>query len=386
MGTVPNGTEIGCGYYNRMVMKIYEVSSNADLDKFVCYPFALYKGDENFVPPIIKNEKSRIKLLAANETEIISKYWYAGDKGKVKGRIAAHYRKNDPKGEAKFSNFDSEKDTNISALLLSVAEAWAKKQGATKIHGPLGLTSFDKSGVLVEGYSYLPTIYSCYNKDYYDHLLISSGYTKEYDWVEYLIKVPDSMPDKIIRGSKLVRNRYKVGLIGANSVRSIRKYNGQILEVLNAAYQSLDNFTTLGKTEFDEIFDEFAKVIVPDLTAFVKNSSGELIGFGIALPSFSKAFIKAKGKLFPFGFIHFNKAKRNNDTVDFLLIAIRPEYQSKGVHAPIFEKIIDSLHKRNIRFIESTKELENNYKVQNLWHDYDYKQHKRSRCYHKVLK
>ncbi len=366
-------------------MEIYEVNNNTDIEKFVRYPFVLYKGDGNFVPPIIKSEKSKIKVLLANEKEIISKYWYAEDKGKVRGRIAAHYLKNNEKGEAKFSFFDSEKDANVSALLFSVAETWVKKQGAKKIHGPLGLTSFDKSGVLVEGFSYLPTAYSCYNKDYYDRLLTSSGYTKEYDWVEYSIEVPDSMPAKIIRGSKLVRNRYKVGLIEANSVRSIRKYKGQILEILNEAYKSLDNFIKLDKTKFDEIFDEFVKVIVPDFTALIKNQSGGLIGFGIVLPSFSKALINAKGKLFPFGFIHFNKAKKNNDTVDFLLIGIKPEYQGKGVHALIFEKIIKSMHNRNICFIESTKELENNHNVQNLWHDYNYKQHKRSRCYYKEL-
>ncbi|MBQ4206423.1 MAG: GNAT family N-acetyltransferase, partial [Bacteroidales bacterium] len=107
--------------------------------------------------------------------------------------------------------------------------------------------------------------------------------------------------------------------------------------------------------------------------------------FGVALPSLSKAMQKANGSLFPFGFIHLLRALKHNDTIDLLLIAIDEEYQNKGVNAMIFDQFAKGIKKNGIKYIESTRELEDNTTVQNLWRYLEHKITKRARVFMKKL-
>lgn len=365
-------------------MIIKKVNTKNEVLNFVKFPLKLYKGNDFFVPSLIAAEKRKIlQIIKNNRKNFNAAFWYIEDKNKVCGRIAAFMQKQINPLVAKFSLFDCINDESAVKLLFSKVEEWAKNQGATAIHGPLGLTSFDKSGILIEGFNQIPTGFSCYNYEYYSELLEKNGFIKEFDWVEYLIKVPDKVPEKIIKGSELVKRRYGLQLIEANTVSEIKKYKDKIHKILNEAYSGLNGFVQLTNYQFDEIFNEFSKIIVPDFTALIQNSDGELIGFGLAIPSLSKVLIKAKGRLFLFAFWHIICEKTN--TADLLLIAIKPEYQNKGGNALIFNKIIQSFIDWNIKYVESTKELENNSQIQNLWQDYEYKQHKRSRCYMKHL-
>ena len=89
--------------------------------------------------------------------------------------------------------------------------------------------------------------------------------------------------------------------------------------------------------------------------------------------------------MLPFGFIRILYALRNNDTVDTLLIAVKKDYQKKGVNGIIFNDIINVLIRKGITNIESNRELEDNIKINNLWNKFEYRQHKRTRCFVKKL-
>ena len=123
----------------------------------------------------------------------------------------------------------------------------------------------------------------------------------------------------------------------------------------------------------------------PGYVSIILNEKDDVVAFGIVMPSLAKALKKAEGKLFPFGFLHILYALHYNDTVDMLLIGVRPDYQNKGVHALIFSKIGQTFIRNGIKQVETTRELENNHKVQQLWAGYEVRQHKRARCYRKEL-
>ena len=123
----------------------------------------------------------------------------------------------------------------------------------------------------------------------------------------------------------------------------------------------------------------------PDFVSIVVNHDDEPVAFGLVMPSLAKALKKANGKLYPLGFMRLLWALRFNDTVDMLLIGVRPDYQNKGLHALLFEKIFGTMKRRGIKQVETTRELENNLKVQQLWAGYETRQHKRARCYIKNL-
>lgn len=118
----------------------------------------------------------------------------------------------------------------------------------------------------------------------------------------------------------------------------------------------------------------------------ITEESGELVGVGITLPSMSRALQKSRGKLFPFGWWHMLKALRGkNNVIDLMLVAIKPEYQSKGVNALLFADLIPAFIQNGYEYAESNPELEVNQKVQSQWQYFDTTQHKRRRAYKKSL-
>jgi len=110
-----------------------------------------------------------------------------------------------------------------------------------------------------------------------------------------------------------------------------------------------------------------------------------VVAFGITMPSLSRALQKSKGKLLPFGFIHLLKAMKNNPDIDLYLTAVRPDMQNKGVNAMLMNEINQIYVKNKISRVESNPELESNQKIQAQWRFFNYRQHKRRRCYVKDL-
>ena len=106
---------------------------------------------------------------------------------------------------------------------------------------------------------------------------------------------------------------------------------------MNSTYSHLYGFTPLTRAQIDYYIKMYISMLNLDFLNLVVDESDELIGMGVVMPSLSKALQKAQGRLFPFGFIHLIKAlKTKNPVCDFLLIAVRKDYQNKGVNAVIF--------------------------------------------------
>jgi len=110
-----------------------------------------------------------------------------------------------------------------------------------------------------------------------------------------------------------------------------------------------------------------------------------VVAFGITMPSLTRAMQKAGGRLFPLGFIHLLRALKKNDCADLYLIAVKPEYQGKGVNAVVINHINEVFIQHGIRKVESNPELEDNHRVQGQWKHFNARQHKRRRCYIKHL-
>jgi GNAT superfamily N-acetyltransferase len=124
------------------------------------------------------------------------------------------------------------------------------------------------------------------------------------------------------------------------------------------------------------------------MITLIVDENDQLVGAGLSMPSLSKALQKAKGKLFPFGWYHLAKVlymHQYGDCLDLLLVAVKPEYQNKGVNALLFYDLIPAYAKSGFRYAESNVELETNDKVQAQWSYFDHKVHKRRRAFIKEI-
>jgi len=373
-----------------MNIEIREIEYPKDLVKFIRFQEKLYKDHPMYIPPIRKSELKTLDLKINPVGEFCeAKYWLAYQDRKIVGRIAGiinhRYNEKVNKKLARFGWLDFIEDNQVLQALLNTAESWAREKGMEYIHGPLGFTSFDASGVLVEGFDEMPTSFAHYNYPYYDKMLKKNGYEKEIDWIEFRIKVPEKVPEKIPRLAKLIEKRYGLKEVELKSKADILKYVDDVFKILNAAYEDLFAFNKLSPAQMEILKKEYLSILQPDYCSFVINSENELVAFGITTPSLAHALQRAKGKLYPFGIFKVFKALKKNTVADLLLIGVRPDYRDKGLVVFLFRKIMTSFIKNGIKYVETTRELEHNNRVQQLWSNYEYRQHKRARCYIKKI-
>ena len=369
-----------------MNILIKEVKTKKELRKFVAFPYKLYKGNKYWIPPL-KNDEFNIldkeKNPAFNFCDV--KLWLAYENEEVVGRIAGiiNYRYIE-KWENKYARFgwiDFVDDENVSKALLETMEKWAKENGMEAVHGPLGFTDLDREGMLIEGFEELGTIATIYNYPYYSKHLEKYGYSKDVDWIEFEVRVPEKVPEKIERIANIVKKKYKLSALKTKSSKDLKPYTKEIFKVLNDAFEHLYGFVPLTEKQIENYIKQYIGIIPHKYISIILDESGKIAAFGITMPSLSKAFQKAKGRLLPFGSIHVLKALKHNNLVDLYLVAVRPDFQGKGINTLLFKDLIQTYIEHKIERAETNIELENNTKVQAQWKFYDRRQHKRRRCF-----
>jgi hypothetical protein len=373
-----------------MAIEIVEVSNKKQFNAFLDLPYRLYKDHKYFVPPLRFDDAATLnkeKNPAFDYCE--AKYWLAYKDGKVVGRIAGilnnAYIEKWKNKYLRFGWIDFENDIEIARALIGAVEHWAKELGLTAVHGPMGFTDLDHEGMLIEGFDQLGTMASLYNYAYYPELIQELGYVKQTDWVEFRINLTNGIPEKIGRVADIVEKRMGLTIVKAKSAKEILPYAKPIFDLINAEYADLFGVTTLTEKQIAYYTKMYFGFMRTDFVSLILDKDGKLAAFGLTMPSLSLALQKAKGSLFPFGFIHILMAMRKNDTADFLMIATRKELQEKGVNSLIMRELYTSYSKYGIKYCETNHELEDNTKVQKTWKDFDAIQHKRRRCFIKHL-
>jgi len=370
---------------------IREVKSRRDLRRFVHFPNALYRDNPYYVPTLERGDLNALDPKKNHAFDFCEgRYWLALDpSGQIVGRIAGiinrQYNKKTGVDYARFGFMDFIDDDEVVDALFDTVETWAREKRKTEMNGPLGFLEFDTSGVLVDGYDVLPTAYGKYNYPYYEKQLLRRGYRKDTDWIEVRKLLPDDIETRFHRASELIAARYGLHQDDFHSKREMVACFSESIEVLNSAYGNLHGFSELTPEQVGDLERQFVPNLNPEFVSVLRDKNERVVAFGIAMPSLSKALQKCHGKLFPFGFIHILYAIRHNDTIDTLLIAIRDEYRDKGLNAMIFDKLSHAAARYGIRYLESTRQLEDNLNVQNMWNRFETISTKRARCYVKDL-
>jgi len=377
-----------------MSIEIKKVSSKKELKKFIRFNYELYKDNPYSVPDLYDDmlgtfDKNKNAAFAYCDAD----FFLAYKEGKLVGRVAALINQKANKiwneKTVRFGWIDFYDDIEISKALLETVEKWGKERGMKKIQGPLGFTDFDAEGMLVDGFDQLSTMATIYNYPYYPVHLKELGFEKDVDWVEFKIYIPDAIPEKHKRISEIIQKKYDLKIMKYTSGKKIAEDYGQaIFELMNEAYQPLYGFAPLSQQQIDQYVKMYLPIVDLRMVTLITDSSDRLVAVGLSMPSLSEALQKAKGKLFPFGWFYLLKAlffKKRAKMLDLLLVAVKPEYQNKGVNALLFADLIPIYKKLGFQYAESNPELELNDKVQAQWTYFNTEQHKRRRAFTKKL-
>jgi GNAT superfamily N-acetyltransferase len=373
-------------------MEIYlkEVTSRKELKSFAHFPFSLYRGNPFWVPSLVQDELNTLRWDVNPAFEYCeARYWLAYKDGRIVGRVAAilnhrHIEKWDQK-YMRFGWIDFIDDHTVSAALIGAVESWAREKGMQAVHGPLGFTNMDHAGMLVEGFDELATMATIYNYPYYPQHLERLGYAKHTDWMEYELTISPEPNETIARIADLSLRRYKLHFLEIAKKKELLPYTRELFKLYNEEYRNLYSAVPLTEAQIESAIKQYFGLISPKFVPVVLDEHGGMVAFGIVMPSLSRALQRSGGRLFPFGFIHLLRALRRNDRADLYLVAVKGEYQGKGVNAIMMDRIHRLFLKLGIQKIETNPELEWNTNVQGQWKYYQKRQHKRRRAFIKFL-
>lgn len=373
------------------MVTIKEVITKKDLKQFVLFPFELYKGSKYWVPPIIKEELEsfdKSKNPAFDNAEVW--FYLAYKENKVVGRIAviANWQEINTQNlkKIRFGWFDFIDDLSVSQSLLEKAFEKGKEKNLVYAEGPMGFSNMDKVGVLTKGFDRLGSMITWYNYAYYQQHFEKHGFTVEKEFIESEFSFDNVQnPEVFYRAEKIVKEKYQLRQLNFTKSKDIEPYVNKMFDLFNRSYASLSSFVAVTEKQKEFFKKKYIGLINPEYIKFIVDKDDNLVAFSIVMTSFSEALKKSKGKLFPFGFLHFVRAKKKADTVLFYLIGIAPEYQNKGLNAIIFKEYFETFKKYGVKKCQLTPILSDNYALQNLWKNFDPKVFARRRTYKKNL-
>jgi ribosomal protein S18 acetylase RimI-like enzyme len=367
-------------------LRIKKVTTNHDLKRFVSFPFKLYRGNRFWVPPLNFDEINTLRKDKNPAFEYCeAEYWIAYRDSTPVGRIAGIINhKESERWNTRLTRFgwiDFVDDPEVSGMLTETVKEWGRSKGMTGLHGPLGFTDMDPEGMLMEGFDQIGSMSSIYNFPYYNDHMERLGFRKATDWVQFEIKVPDVIPEKVERMTRIVLQKYDLHLLKPRKAKEIRPYAAKMFTMYNEAFHDLYGFTALSKAQMDNYTRQYFGFIRAEFVSLVIDTSDEVVGFGITMPDLALALQKANGRLFPFGLFHLLRAMRKNDTIHMYLIGVRPDYQGKGVLALVYHELTRAYIDAGIKITRTHPQLEENLKAISIWKNYDGRVNIRRRCW-----
>lgn len=374
-------------------IEIRKVSTNKEMDDFIHVVDHIYKGCEQYVPDLESGIRDTFNPqkndgLKFTKLQPFVAYKNGEPAGRILGIINQRSNKKWNVENVRFSMIEFIDDEDVSRGLLKAVERWGIENDMDAIQGPLGITDYDKEGMLIEDFDKIGSISMTYNPEYYPRHMELMGYRKQIDWVQVHIDIPKETPAKYARVAEYCRTAMGLRVIKTTNKALLGELGQEAFRVFNAAYSGIFGFTEFTPEQAYEVIDKYIRMIDKDLLPIIVDSDNKVVGLAVTMGSISKAMQKAKGRLLPFGWYHLLKALywKHEDNAEMLLIAVRPDYQGLGVNAMFFDDLIPIYNRKGFKWAETGPQLEDNIRELTQWKPLNPKFVKRRRCYIKELR
>lgn len=280
--------------------------------------------------------------------------------GRIMGII--HHRYNELHNEktVRFYNLDCQNETGVAHALITYIENWGRSYGMNKIIGPFGFSDKDPQGFQIEGLEFLPVLATPTNPTYLPEIVAQLGYEKEVDCVSYQMDIPKKIPATYLEIYNRMTSRSTLKVIEFTSKRGLKPYILPVLQLVNEAYAPIFGFTPMSEEEMKKFAAQYLPILDPEFVKVVVEDTGRLIAFVVATPEMSKGIQKAKGRIFPIGFLFILLAMRKTKQLNLLLGAVKESYRRTGVSVLLGKALLETAQKRGFEMMDSHLILETN--------------------------
>jgi hypothetical protein len=354
-----------------MPITVTKVANGRDLDAFIRVPFDIFRGDQNWVPPLEMDLRGRLDKKANPFFEHGDGDLFVAREGEnVVGRITAQIDRSHVERHGEkvgfFGFFDAPDRPDVAKALLEAAEAWNREKGMEKIRGPYSLNIWEELGMLVEGFDTPPMIMMPHNLPYYGALVEGAGYVKAKDFFAWRYTVGD-VTGRARRGADEARQLPEVKIRPVdmgNFAREIRI----VMDIFNDAWSENYGFVPLTEAELVKTAKDLKMLVDPEICIMLE-IDGEPAAFAIAIPNVNEIIGDLGGKLFPFGLVKllWRLKVRRTKTARLMLLGIRKKYRHVkkygGLSFLLYTEMNDRGKKRGYEWGELSWTVEDNHPV-----------------------
>jgi len=345
---------------------IIPVRDKKALERFIKLPWAIYKDNPYWVPPLIDEEKKLFDrdIHPFHKHAEVELFLALDNKGNPAGRVASivnHNHVNCHNEKAGFFGFLETIDSpEVCKALLDAAKKYLKEHGMEKMRGPASFSSNEQWGLLVEGFDSSPVIMMPYNPQYYEKLLLGYGLAKSKDLLAYYVDQSIKLPDKSARIAERIMARKEI-VIRNPDMKNFKKEIDIIKEIYNKAWQHNWGAIPLTDEEMDYMAKDFKAILDPELL-FIATVDGKPAGFSMAIPDYAPVLKKLNGKLSPLGIMKLlwhtkvKKIKR----LRLITMGVVPEYQKRGIDVIFYMETVKHSRLKGYKDAELSWILEDN--------------------------
>lgn len=375
------------------MVKVKQVHDRRTMNDFVHIVDSIYGNCPQYVPDLESDVRKLFNSrknpgLEFSDIQAFVAYQNEQPVGRVVGIVNGKANQKWKVRNVRFSMIEFIDDMTVSSALLKAVEEWGKTKGMDALQGPLGITDFDKEGMLVEDFDMVGSMNTIYNPDYYPRHMEAYGLAKEVDWLQVRIDIPQDIPARYARVAQYAREQIGLRVVKL-TVKEVFQlgYGKKVFALLNECYQPIFGFSTLSEKQMNTFINKYLRLIDLNLIPVILNDRQEVVGVAITMGSLSMAMQKAGGRLLPMGWYHLLKALKwkREDHVEMLLIAVRPDYQGLGVNAMFFNDLIPIYNNYGFKWAETGPQLEDNVRELSQWKPLHPQFVKRRRCYKKNI-
>jgi hypothetical protein len=370
-------------------VEIIPVTTRHEMKQFIRLPWAIYRGDPYWVPPLIVDLKESLDRTKHPFFEHSSAdFFLARQNSQWVGRIAAIQNNNHNsfhhENTAFFGFFESVNEKDVALALLNRVAQWALDRGMTQLRGPMNYSTNEITGVLIEGFDSPPCIMMAHNPDYYSGLIEAAGFEKAMDLYAWERKTEDALNPKIVRVAEKVLNESGI------RVRSIdMKHFPREVEIIRRIYNDAwsDNwgFVPMTDSEFRHTAKSMKAILDPRVVLIAEKNE-EPLAFALTLPDINEALKKINGRLFPFGLPLVLYHARRIRRVRTLALGIARKAQNwSGLGAALYFESFRRGVDAGYRDCEFSWTLETNHLITRSMRLFDARIYKRYRIYEKLL-
>jgi hypothetical protein len=347
-----------------MKVRKIDLEKRSEINKFIQFPFDLYRDNRYWVPPMraeMRSVMNKDKHPFYQHSD--ADFFLAEDKGKIVGRIAAisNSRSNRAmdRNAAFFYFFESIEDPEVSQALFSEVFSWAKSRGHDQVYGPKGLLQGDGIGLLVKGFEYIPAVGIPYNFPYYDTFVKNAGFHKKFDYFSGFVDIDAGLSDKVRRVAEKVKERSGFWVREFKSKKELLAVAPELRQVYNAAFGGSEGFSPITEEEIIVIAKRILSIADPRLIKLVYKGD-RIIGFLFNYPNICRGLQKARGRMWPLGWLYIMREFKTTKYMDSNGIGILPEYQGLGSTAVIYTEMEKTWREFNFEHIETVQTREDN--------------------------